>query len=99
MHSRLLCSKGLQERSVFAQSQNEAAQSSAEVQAATPLEPTGAAHSGAESLQTQSENKRPDIAHSLHALPAELAALVERWPALPEHIRAAIVALAGTVKP
>lgn len=31
-------------------------------------------------------------------LPDDLAGLVERWPLMPEHIKAAIMALAATVK-
>jgi hypothetical protein len=30
------------------------------------------------------------------ALTSDLARLVERWPALPEHIKAAVMALVGT---
>jgi hypothetical protein len=49
--------------------------------------------------------------HKEHAFPADLTALLRHqygtdfaglaaiWPKLPEHIRAAIMALAGTVKP
>jgi len=32
-------------------------------------------------------------------IPADLQNLLNAWPALPEHIRAAIMALVGTVKP
>jgi len=32
-------------------------------------------------------------------IPADLAALAVIWPKMPEHIRAAIMALVGTVKP
>jgi hypothetical protein len=32
-------------------------------------------------------------------LPADLTALAAIWPKMPDHIRAAIMALAGTVKP
>jgi hypothetical protein len=32
-------------------------------------------------------------------IPADLKKLLDAWPTLPEHIRAAILALVGTVKP
>jgi len=33
------------------------------------------------------------------ALPVDLQGVVTAWPTLPEHIRAAVLALVGTVKP
>jgi len=32
------------------------------------------------------------------ALPSDLSGVVTAWPALPEHIKAAVLALVGTVK-
>jgi len=40
-----------------------------------------------------------DIAPSAVEIPADLQNLLNAWPTLPEHIRAAIIALVGTVKP
>ncbi|MEI6236530.1 MAG: hypothetical protein WCT04_26025, partial [Planctomycetota bacterium] len=52
-------------------------------------------------LSCEQASNRTDAQHttSIQPLPSELQTIVETWPSMPEHIRAAIMALVGTVKP
>jgi hypothetical protein len=53
----------------------------------------------AKEIDRDSDRATNEAAPLAAQIPAELAALEKIWPKLPEHIRAAIMALAGTVKP
>ena len=47
-------------------------------------------------IRTSSTSENRDF---LQKLPEDLAELVQKWPALPDHIKAAILAIIQTVKP
>ena len=48
------------------------------------------------SLQTNSENNQKQAQIDTQNLPADLAEIIDVWPELPEHIKAAIKALVQT---
>ena len=50
-------------------------------------------------LATDKQSLAPPMIHDTCQLPPDLARVIDAWPALPEPIRAAVMALVGTAAP
>ena len=98
MHSRQLIDNDLQKRHTSAQNRNTAAQSETQPDTAPKVAPRDAAQSSAFSAHGPDEAARGKRAISVQqnsapALPADLAEVNAAWSALPDAVKAGIVAM------
>jgi len=108
MRSRHLVQNDLQERSTVEQKRDTAAQGCAYPSTGQAVVSGAPLQSGALSAQKPDEAahekcvtgvQRNSPLAAAPVLPPELAGVVTAWPTLPEHIKAAVLALVATARP
>jgi hypothetical protein len=94
--------KDLQERNTVEQNRDTVAQGRTYPNGAKEVKPKNS-EAAAQNLnvrgQSQSMTAQEKYVTGMFSVDADFARLASTWPELPPHIKAAIMALAGTVKP